>query len=81
MVFRLKDLSLVLQHRKPLKKVRIVKSLFLVIKSIIRIDHEESENHGPEKLEPILKASGHQNHTIFRDFGSRIHKNNHKNKL
>ena len=54
---RLKDLSLGLQDPKTFKRVKISKSLFRdFLININNIDHEESENRGPETLESILRA-------------------------
>ena len=58
-VLRLWDLSLGLQDPKTLKMVEISKSLFRdLIIGINQIDHEESENHGPETLGLSLRLQG-----------------------
>ena len=53
-VMRLLDLSLGLLELKTLKRVKIFKSLFRgFLIGINQIDHEETENHGPESQESI----------------------------
>ena len=59
LVLRLQDLSLGLQDPKTLKKVKIFMSLFCgFLIGLNQIDHDESENRGPEAPGSILKAIG-----------------------
>ena len=52
---RLKDLALGLQDHKTLKKVKISKSLFRdLLICIYQIDHDKSENRGPETQGSML---------------------------
>ena len=62
MVLRLLNLFLELQDQKTLKRVKILKSLFRdFLISVNQIDHEESENHGPETQRFILCDPGRKN--------------------
>ena len=61
-VSRLLDLSLGLQDPKTLKRVKISNSLFQdFVPDLNQIDNKESENHGLENLESILRAPGPDN--------------------
>ena len=59
MVPKLKNLSIGLWDPKTIKRIKISKSLFGgFLIGINQIDHEESENCGPETLGSILRALG-----------------------
>ena len=64
-VLRLQDLSLGLKDTKTIKKVKNSKSLFRGFPiGLNQIDHEESENRGPETQGSILRVPGKINTKI-----------------